>query len=870
MAENKQVIIDFQIDAGEALQATVALTDKLNQLKQTKKELEAQLKSDSGNQALKEQLAQVNAQIGATASSLKGYQKELTNVVKAGEAETNSLQQQRAVLSNLTAQWDRLSAAEREGVKGTEIANQIKATNDNLMQLEGSTGRFQRNVGNYKSALDGAGAALKGLGSGAGGAIGAIQGLGNAFKALIANPVGAAIAAIAVVVKQLANAFKENDDAGTNLQRAFSAFQPIIDAVKNGFSLLADAIGKVVLGISNVYKAIYGFLIPSYKDAANAADELVVAQDRLEDAQREAAIENAKNNKKIAENNAKVADREKYTAKERIKLLQENAKLEKQNLERTKANAAEEYRIAKAQADRKRKLSDEDKDRLAELQKAMIDAETDYQNSLVSINKKTSAAINEINKEREAAEKAAAERRQKAAEKYKKQQEERTQLQREIEAGVVDAMNEGTEKQLAALKLSYKHQIDDYKKAMKEKPYLAEYYNKLILQAEQKLAKESADIVSKSEKDKLRIKEEIQKTYTSLAYQNTINELNLAEDSYENRRKIAQVQMEKELQDSQDHQDQMLKDFEGTEEEKTKLIEQYERERMLIRKKYQKQEEDDYEKTSNDIMNNFLNNASSLFGDEHTLKGLKAMTDVMIKNLGELVEAGTITKDQYDQVFTEINNKSAESARQIRENMISMTNALSSATISMANALADALAKATGDEEKYQKWKLIISIIDTQIQGALAIMSAINVATPGDPYTVAVRIASAAAAAGSAAIAATAQLVALKDGIPAAPKFAQGGSVSGKGTGTSDDILAWLSNGESVMTARTTKMFAPMLSAMNVAGGGAPLTQTAQNNAMQNMWESAFENMPAPIVSVKEITNVNNKVKLKENISKSK
>ena len=55
---------------------------------------------------------------------------------------------------------------------------------------------------------------------------------------------------------------------------------------------------------------------------------------------------------------------------------------------------------------------------------------------------------------------------------------------------------------------------------------------------------------------------------------------------------------------------------------------------------------------------------------------------------------------------------------------------------------------------------------------------------------------------------------------PAAPAFASGGYVSGAGSGTSDSIDAKLSNGESVNTAKTTAMFAPMLSAMNAAGGG--------------------------------------------------
>lgn len=51
-------------------------------------------------------------------------------------------------------------------------------------------------------------------------------------------------------------------------------------------------------------------------------------------------------------------------------------------------------------------------------------------------------------------------------------------------------------------------------------------------------------------------------------------------------------------------------------------------------------------------------------------------------------------------------------------------------------------------------------------------------------------------------------------------KFASGGYVTGPGTGTSDSIPARLSNGESVINAKSTAMFGPLLSSLNQAGGG--------------------------------------------------
>jgi hypothetical protein len=76
------------------------------------------------------------------------------------------------------------------------------------------------------------------------------------------------------------------------------------------------------------------------------------------------------------------------------------------------------------------------------------------------------------------------------------------------------------------------------------------------------------------------------------------------------------------------------------------------------------------------------------------------------------------------------------------------------------------------------------------------------------------------------AAALTATVTAAFEGVKAiistqtSPGFATGGLITGPGTGTSDSIPARLSNGESVMNANTTAMFAPLLSHLNVLGGG--------------------------------------------------
>jgi hypothetical protein len=105
-------------------------------------------------------------------------------------------------------------------------------------------------------------------------------------------------------------------------------------------------------------------------------------------------------------------------------------------------------------------------------------------------------------------------------------------------------------------------------------------------------------------------------------------------------------------------------------------------------------------------------------------------------------------------------------------------------------------------------------------------------------------------------------------------KFAKGGLITGAGTGTSDSITAQVSNGESVMTASATALFSPLLSALNQLGGGVPIVQTGvQSQLGEDMLAAAIAKgyalAPAPVVSVKEINDVGNRVKVIENLARS-
>lgn len=102
-------------------------------------------------------------------------------------------------------------------------------------------------------------------------------------------------------------------------------------------------------------------------------------------------------------------------------------------------------------------------------------------------------------------------------------------------------------------------------------------------------------------------------------------------------------------------------------------------------------------------------------------------------------------------------------------------------------------------------------------------------------------------------------------------KFASGGYVSGPGTATSDSIPAMLSNGESVMNAKSTAMFGPLLSSLNQAGGGVAFNPAA--GGQREGYEFLASAVAAGMKSVKlhigidEVTRVQDRVNSIKDIS---
>ena len=213
---------------------------------------------------------------------------------------------------------------------------------------------------------------------------------------------------------------------------------------------------------------------------------------------------------------------------------------------------------------------------------------------------------------------------------------------------------------------------------------------------------------------------------------------------------------------------------------------------------------------------------------------------------------------------------------QLKEEYLDSNKTLCDAEFAMEEKKWDAIAKAAGaasamfgemseHNKTLAKAAQVLALGEIAIHTGVAIAAGIREAQLAGPFP-----------ANLAAIATT--VAKIMAGITSAiktvksAKFASGGLVTGSGSETSDSIPARLSNGESVMTASATRMFAPALSAFNQIGGGVPIMSSAGGGAQMGEEYLAravargFAMAPRPVVSVKEINNTSERVETIERI----
>lgn len=217
-------------------------------------------------------------------------------------------------------------------------------------------------------------------------------------------------------------------------------------------------------------------------------------------------------------------------------------------------------------------------------------------------------------------------------------------------------------------------------------------------------------------------------------------------------------------------------------------------------------------------------------------------------------------------------------------------------------SLFDTLAES---DEKYKNYSTAIAMTQILISSAVSIAEAVQAAVsaggftgPAAPVTIPVFIAELVAIVASTIASATATLKKAQSTSPAKPKFSTGGPVDTSKTGgmvgthtttrKDDTVDAKLSLGEYVIRSEVVKAFGiDFFDALNgkklkkleqplrfSEGGSVPsmttinqMTTSIDYTEMREVFKDAVSEVQ-PVVSVKEITNKQNRVKVKEQISR--
>lgn len=487
MENTTEKVLQIRIESSNAIKTMSDLTNEFNKLKAQEQDLKQKMAElDKTDKDYNKTLEQMQQELLATKEAEKDYSqqinqvsKSIQNELKVQKEEQGSLKSLRAELSNATKAYDSLSRTEREGAKGQELQKHINDITNELKKAEEGTQRYQRNVGNYKSALQKTGQAFSAAGVNA-------NVFNKSLNVISANPIVKILTALVAVMAAVIKSFKSNEEATMRLKEALAPLNPIIDAVKKGLEAFAGVIVKVVKGavegltnaiawlmeklqaLGNWFGADWHFadnFREGQKAAQEAAKALAEAENKLIQDKRAWVTESAKLDREIADLREKASDKEKYTAQQRLSFLDQAIKLETEKAAKEKELAEESLRLLQLEAARSAN-SAEMNDKLAEAERKVIEADTNLANTKRNLNKQRMAAVTAIKAEEQAAV-TAAENAQKAAdEAARKYAEQTVKEMQKAEDDLNNIIADAIEKRTAIENTAYQRKLDNLKAQM--------------------------------------------------------------------------------------------------------------------------------------------------------------------------------------------------------------------------------------------------------------------------------------------------------------------------------------------------------------------------------------------------------------------
>lgn len=920
-------ILDIQVRYDDAIRGIAKYQQVIDQTKQRQKELKKEL--DAGQISIDEynmEMAASKQVISENNEAIRILNKEIQNNINAEKQQQDSLVALRASLSNLTRQYDEMSEAERESASGQDLEVHINAITDKIKEAEEKTQRFYRNVGSYQQAFEKALSPLKkqldemrdaylamseeerkgatgeemrthmeeiraqleatseaggqfqsellslvGIQGGFLGSIAnsvggmesmsqafmagkaAVSAFGKQLLALLMNPVVAIIAGIALVIMGLVKAINSSEEATNRVSVLLAPLKKLLDGLLHVLQIFAAGILTVVEAWAKLYDwqmklmeklPLVGGAIKEINESNREAIEIAKEKIAIEQQSRVDEVQNAKDALEVSKLRTLAKDKEKYTAEERLKFVREANKLEEQQADRNVKLAERKLKALQTESEWAENNAETNKE-LAKLEADVYRARKEQYDKTRELKEQENTII----QEGIASAKAEAEAKKKAAEEYaktaKEQRDKERDAIRQAEDALLSLVKDEREKRRKEINLSYSREIADLKRKLTEEKNLTAK------------AKDAIQQIIKAKEQQLQV--ELQKLSDEQLQKDIANRQKLIDTQLAAVKSGSEQEFQLKMQQILAQRDMELSNTELTEQMK-----------QAIRDKYNKQmddldaqrEADTLKKQQDAVKVRFETEIAQAHGNEEEILRIKVeQKRVELESLhqmeGESIEAFNLRK-------IEIENAYLDAKQDLTDKQVEIEQVKFQAAADITNSLS-ALADAAGEHSRELAMaSKILALAEIAINTGKAIAAGVaqaqSVPFPGNIVAIATTIATV-----------IANITTAIKTVKSA-KFASGGQVVGPGTGTSDSVPAQLSNGESVITARATSMFSPILSSFNMMGGGVPINLAASSNQTigEDMLARAVakgvQMMPRPVVSVEEISSVSNRVEVLENL----
>ena len=835
MAE-KEIILNVKVQTNTeaAIKQIMELNTQIEREKNLQKEYNQWLKEGTVSwEEYNREMELSKQHVTEYSTKIRALRKEIQNNIKVESDLRGSLVQLRAALSNLTAEYDNLSKAERDSAKGKELQDKINAVTKELKGAEEATGRFNRNVGNYENAIKsvfGNNQLVAGIQAVRNGVIG----VSKAFDLLKSHPVIAVISVITALFLKLANSAKNNEEQYVKLQQVLAPLKMAMDGITRVVESIVDVFLSAAQAVTGLVGAFFDFIGVGDSINQNSKDYIELEKQKLDLANKERSdlVENAKLSMEASDLRAKSAQKDKYSAEERIQFLNKAIDKEKAMADNELEQAKQRLEIAKKEAERT-KNSKEVNDELAQAEANLYNVQKEYNTKIRELYSQRSEAQTKLNQEDE-------QRLQLVQERSDKELAAMRALRDSENALIKDSF----EKQKADINASYDDQIADLKKRMETEENLTDQaraaMSATIENLEKKRTAELAELNEESIREKLEQEAAYIEQRLQLATEGTIQEYSL---------KAEQLKKEKEIE---------LSNTKLTAEQKQLIEDSYQKKLDEMTSEYErKKQEKAMEALELELSNRLA--AAKIAGEDE----LQVELENAKKRLDSLQQLEGESDAEFKARQLEAQQEYLDAKEELAQREIEIEQAKFEAASQITGALSGLFEELGESNKSFAILSKTLALAEIAINTGKAIAAGVaqsqSVPFPGNLAAIASTVATV-----------LANITTAISTVKSA-KFATGGLVTGPGTGTSDSIPAMLSNGESVMTAKATAMFAPMLSAINVAGGGVPIqvreksSQALGEEMIARSIAKGMQNVH-PVVSVTEINKVGSQVKVVENL----